>query len=63
MDVAQRWLGPGYEEVSPGRYVSNDSLRVVRYGAHETRSATQHIHFEAYENGFVVENTYAEIVP
>jgi hypothetical protein len=48
---------------SPGRYVSADGLRQVRYGAREVGSAVEHIHFEAYENGFVVENTSVRIVP
>jgi RHS repeat-associated protein len=63
--VAERWLGPGYREVSPGRYVSADGLRQVRYGPHEVSSATHHIHFETYDKrgGHVVENTRATIVP
>jgi hypothetical protein len=63
LSAAERWLGPGYREVSPGRFVSADGNRIVRYGAHETRSAVEHIHFEGAENGFVVENTWAEVVP
>jgi hypothetical protein len=63
MEAAAKWLGPGYKEVSPGRFVSADGQRVVRYGDHETRGTVQHIHFEAIENGFVVENTWVEIIP
>jgi uncharacterized protein RhaS with RHS repeats len=62
MDAAAEWLGPGYTEVSPGRFLSADGERVVRYGAHETGSAVEHIHFEAVANGRVVENTRADIV-
>jgi hypothetical protein len=29
----EEYLGPGYTEASPGRYVSADGLRQVRYGA------------------------------
>jgi RHS repeat-associated protein len=63
LEATQRWLGPGYREVSPGRFVSADGKRIVRYGDHETRGTVHHIHFEASENGFVVENTWAEILP
>jgi hypothetical protein len=63
MDAAARWLGPGYKEVSPGRFVSANGERIVRYGTDEMRGAGQHIHFEAAENGFVVENTWAEVTP
>jgi hypothetical protein len=63
MEAAAEWLGPGYREVSPGRFISANGERVVRYGAHETRGAVEHIHFEAIENGHVVENTRADIAP
>jgi RHS repeat-associated protein len=63
MDAAARWLGDGYREVGNGRYISRDGSRVVRYGNHEVNSKTHHIHFESVENGRVVENTSAEIVP
>lgn len=39
MGASADWLGPGYTEVSPGRLVSADGERIVRYGAHETSSA------------------------
>jgi hypothetical protein len=63
LDAASRWLGKGYREVSPGRFVSAKGDRQVRYGAHEVRSRVHHIHFEALENGRVVENTRAVILP
>ena len=39
-------------------------LRQVRYGAHETRSASHHAHFEAYDKagGRVIENALAIII-
>lgn len=47
---AENYLGAGYREVSPGRYVSADGTRQFRYGAHETRNATNHhAHFESLE--------------
>jgi RHS repeat-associated protein len=61
---AQNYLGPGYKEVSPGRYVSADGTRQFRYGAHETRnSANHHAHFESLEDGRVTENAVVKIVP
>jgi hypothetical protein len=51
MGAAEQWLGEGYAETSPGRYVSQDGMRVVRYGNHEVTSPVEHIHFEAYVNG------------
>jgi RHS repeat-associated protein len=62
---ADEYLGPGYKEVSPGRYLSADGMRQVRYGAHEVRSARHHAHFEAYDapGGHVIENTVVDIIP
>jgi hypothetical protein len=62
MDAAARWLGPGYTQASPGRYVSSDGERVIRYSDHETQGGVHHIHFEALDNGQVVENTRVVIV-
>ena len=67
LDAAQDYLGPGYTELSPGRYVSSDGLRQVRYGVHETSSAVEHAHFEAYDKSYfnggrVIENTVVEII-
>jgi hypothetical protein len=64
----QAYLGSGYREVSPGRYVSADGMRQVRYGSHETGGTRHHAHFEAYDKpyhqgGRVVENTAVEIIP
>lgn len=65
-DAAVKYLGSNYREVSPGRYLSADGLRQVRYGAHEVRTPTHHhAHFEAYDRtgGRVIENTMVELVP
>ena len=64
-DAAQKFLGSGYTNPSPGRYVSADGLRQVRYGAHEVRSGTHHAHFEAYDapGGRVIENAMVELIP
>jgi hypothetical protein len=42
---------------------TSDGLREIRYGAHEVGGQIHHIHFEALENGHVVENTRALIIP
>ncbi len=62
---AEQYLGNGYREVSPGRWVSADGLRQVRFGAHETRGPGLHGHFEAYDRagGRVIENTRVDIIP
>jgi hypothetical protein len=61
----EKFLGSGYTEVSPGRYVSKDGMKQVRYGSHETKSKTHHGHFESYDQpgGHIIENTSVEIVP
>jgi len=63
LDRAIDYLGPGYRELSPGRYVSADGLRQFRYGAHEVRNpANHHAHFEALDEfGRVIENSVVEI--
>ena len=65
LDAAQKYLGSGYKEVSPGRYVSDDGkgVRQVRFGAHETRGSNLHAHFEAYDvaGGRVIENSVVKI--
>jgi hypothetical protein len=65
LSTAERWLRPGYREVESGsgRYLSANGERGVRYGSDEVTDAIHHIHYEAYENGYVVENTFAHIVP
>jgi hypothetical protein len=65
LDNIEKFLGSGYTEVSPGRYVSKDGLRQVRYGKHETNSRTHHGHFESYDRpgGQIIENTSVEIIP
>ena len=67
LDAAQKYLGSGYKEVSPGRYVSDDGkgVRQVRFGAHETRGSNLHAHFEAYDvaGGRVIENSVVKIRP
>jgi hypothetical protein len=59
LNTALKYLGEGYKEISPGRFVSKDGLRQVRLGAHEMRSRVFHGHFEAFDKagGKVVENT------
>lgn len=63
IDRAIDWLGAGFTERSPGRFVSADGLRQFRYGAHETRNASRHhCHFEALDSaGHVIENSVVEI--
>ena len=65
LDAAENYLGPGYREVSPGRYVSADGMRQVRYGPHEVNGPRHHGHFEAYDRpgGRVIENTSVDIKP
>ena len=67
MDASQKWLGAGYKDMGNGRFVSEDGLRQVRFGAHELGSNALHIHFEAYNapywnGGSVVENSRIFIV-
>lgn len=66
MTMAQKFLGPGYKEVSSGRFVSSDGMRQIRFGYHEVKGAL-HIHFEAYaqsvwNGGVVIESTATRIV-
>lgn len=63
LNAVERYLGSGYREVSPGRYVSADGLRQVRFGAHEVRGPTLHGHFEAFDQpgGRIIENTRVNI--
>jgi len=63
LNTTIEYLGEGYREVSPGRYVSVDGLRQVRYGRHEVRvPGNHHVHFEALDElGRVVENAVVRI--
>ena len=63
LDSAMKYLGPGYKEISPGRFVSADGMRQVRFGTHETRGSNLHGHFEAYDKpgGQVIENSVVKI--
>ena len=65
LDEALNYLGKGYKELSPGRYVSADGLRQVRFGAHEVAGPTLHGHFEAFNRagGQIIENTRVDILP
>ncbi|GGY44587.1 RHS repeat-associated core domain-containing protein [Parvularcula lutaonensis] len=64
LDKPTEYLGEGYSEASPGRYVSSDGTRQVRYRSHETRNPNNHHgHFESVENGRVTENTSVKIIP
>ena len=62
LKAADTFLGQGYKEVSPGRYKSADGKRQVRLGQHELRGPRRHAHFEALEDGHVVENTRVTII-
>jgi hypothetical protein len=65
---AQKWLQPGYTEVSQGRFVSADGLRQIRFGFHETSNPNNlHIHFEAFNKSYwnggrIIESTVTSIV-
>jgi hypothetical protein len=68
LSAMEEYLGPGYTEASPGRFVSADGLRQVRYGAHETSGPRHHAHFEAYDRpaaqgGRVIENSVVDLIP
>ncbi|MDY6786453.1 MAG: hypothetical protein SW833_28745, partial [Cyanobacteriota bacterium] len=65
LNAIEEFLGSGYREVSPGRYLSSDGMRQVRFGAHETRGSRLHGHFEAYDRpgGRVIENSVVNIIP
>lgn len=64
---AEKFLGSEYREMSPGRYVSADGWRQVRFGAHETRGLKMHAHFEAFDQpygqgGRAIENTVVDVL-
>jgi len=63
--AAEKYLGPGYKELSNGRYLSKDGLRQVRYGLHEITSKIHHAHFETYNKagGKVIKNARVLIKP
>ena len=64
LDGAETFLGPGYNSLANGRYVSADGMRQVRLGTHELKDPLQqHIHFEAYDvpadlGGHIIESTF-----
>jgi len=66
---AEKFLGKGAKEQSPGRYVSQDGLRQVRFGDHETQKPNNvHGHFESYDKsafqgGKVTETAAVKITP
>ena len=64
LNSAEKWLGKNYKSYPNGRYVSQDGMRQVRYGHHETNSSTHHGHFESYDkpNGRVIENSVVTII-
>ncbi|MFT6971227.1 MAG: hypothetical protein ACJAXX_001796 [Roseivirga sp.] len=68
MTAAKKFLESGYKEVSPGRFISRDGLRQIRFGAHELKSiGNLHIHFEAFNipywsGGKIVESTSTKII-
>lgn len=63
--AAEQYLGQGYKEVSPGRFISSYGLRQMRLGPHELKGPQLHGHFEAYDQagGRVIENTRVNIIP
>ena len=65
LDRLENYLGDGYYEAAPGRWVSKDGTKQVRYGNHETKNPNNHhAHFETYgPDGSVSENTYVDIIP
>jgi RHS repeat-associated protein len=68
LTAAQKWLGVGYKEVSPGRFISQDGLNQLRYGAHEIAGSGNHAHFESFDipygkGGKIIENTKVNIIP
>lgn len=64
LNAAEKWLGENYKSYPNGRYVSQDGMRQVRYGHHETNSSTHHGHFESYDkpNGRIIENSVVTII-
>ena len=64
LNSAEKWLGENYKSYPNGRYISQDGMRQVRYGHHETNSSTHHGHFESYDkpNGRVIENSVVTII-
>jgi len=64
LKTAEEWLGPEYQSLSNGRYVSKDGVRQVRYGKHETVNKQHHGHFEVYDKpgGKVIENKVIAII-
>ncbi len=64
LNAVGKYLGEGYKEISPGRYISSDKLHQVRFGPHEVRGPQLHGHFEAYDvpGGRIIENTRVNII-
>lgn len=49
LDLADNYLGKGYTEASPGRFVSSDGLRQVRMGFDDivgTHAGGPHVNFD-----------------
>ena len=69
LNHAEKWLGSHYRSLPNGRYLSDDGMRQIRYGNHETTTPNHHHgHFEAYDRpadqgGTVIENTFVTIEP
>ncbi len=63
---AERWLGPGYKQVGPGRYRSADNTRQFRMRDGDLSDPKQgeHVHFECIgPNGRdIVENSHVRIL-
>jgi len=63
LSAVGEYLGEGYAEVSPGRFLSKSGERQVRFGAHEVGGGQIHGHFETLVDGRVVENARVNIKP
>ena len=61
LKAAEEYLGPSYKTIENGRYISADGLRQVRFGYHEVKKVL-HGHFEAYDNGIIIENGMVRII-
>lgn len=63
---AERWLGPGYKQLGPGRYRSADNKRQFRMRDGDLNDSKQgpHVHFECIgPNGRdIIENSHVKIL-
>ena len=66
--AGERWLGPGYTEISPGVFRSVDGLRQFRMTARDLLpthgNIGPHVHFEALDSaGTVIDNLHLPVLP